>query len=87
MARLKRIIQKEIRHTVNRGLASGDGRFAKKIGKLTKERLTPRKAGRPKKKTENMTLNILSGVGMYVDLGYGAEGDGIFAGILSVREG
>ena len=43
---------KEIRQSVNKGLALGSERFAAKIEALTDRRVTPRKAGRPKKSTE-----------------------------------
>jgi putative transposase len=43
---------KEIRKSVNKGLALGDGQFTRQIETLTKKRITPRKAGRPKKKKE-----------------------------------
>ena len=39
-----------IRHRVNRGLALGDSRFSDDIELLTKQRVTPRKAGRPRNK-------------------------------------
>ena len=38
-----------IRHGVNRGLALGNSRFTDDIELLTKQRVTPRKAGRPRK--------------------------------------
>ncbi len=41
---------KEIRDSVNKGLALGNERFMTQIEELTKKRVTPRKAGRPKKK-------------------------------------
>ena len=41
---------KEIRGSVNKGLALGNERFVTQIEELTKKRVTPRKAGRPKKK-------------------------------------
>ena len=45
---------KEIRESVNKGLALGSERFAAQIEALTDRRvLTPRKAGRPKKIIEN----------------------------------
>jgi len=42
---------KEIREGVNKGLALGDERFTTQIEALTDERITARKAGRPKKKS------------------------------------
>jgi len=40
---------KEIRDSVNKGLALGNERFVLQIEALTEKRVTPRKAGRPKK--------------------------------------
>ncbi len=40
---------KEIRDSVNKGLALGNERFTTQIEALTKRRVTPRKAGRPRK--------------------------------------
>ena len=40
---------KEIRESVNKGLALGNERFTTEIEALTGRRITPRKAGRPKK--------------------------------------
>ena len=39
----------DIRHCTNKGLALGDSRFKQEIEALTGQRITPRKAGRPKK--------------------------------------
>jgi putative transposase len=39
----------DIRHCTNKGLALGDSRFKQEIEALTGQRVTPRKAGRPKK--------------------------------------
>jgi len=39
----------EIRKTLNKGLALGHGRFKEEIETLHKRRITPRKAGRPKR--------------------------------------
>ena len=44
---------KEIRESVNRGLALGNERFTAQIEALTDGRVTSRKAGRPKKIVEN----------------------------------
>lgn len=44
---------KEIRESVNKGLALGGERFAAQIEVLTDRRVTPGKAGRPKKVIEN----------------------------------
>ena len=44
---------KEIRQSVNKGLALGNERFAAQIEALTDKRVTPRKAGRPQKSMEN----------------------------------
>jgi putative transposase len=44
---------KEIRESVNKGLALGGERFKTQIETLTDRRVTPRKAGRPKKVIEN----------------------------------
>ena len=44
---------KEIRNSVNKGLALGNERFVMQIEALTKKRVTPRKAGRPKKKLDD----------------------------------
>jgi len=44
---------KEIRESVNKGLALGGERFAAQIEALTDRRVTPGKAGRPKKVIEN----------------------------------
>jgi len=41
---------KEIRGSINKGLALGNERFVTQIEELTNKRVTPRKAGRPKKK-------------------------------------
>ncbi len=40
---------KDIRNSLNKGLALGDGRFKEEVEKLTGQRVTERKAGRPKK--------------------------------------
>ena len=40
----------EIRESINKGLALGSKKFTLQIEALTSERVTPRKAGRPKKK-------------------------------------
>ena len=45
---------KEIRESVNKGLALGSERFTAQIEVLTDRRVTPRKAGRPKKIIENV---------------------------------
>ena len=39
----------KIRSTVNKGLALGDGRFVEQLERLTNQRLSPAKRGRPKK--------------------------------------
>ena len=39
----------DIRHCTNKGLTLGDSRFKQEIETLTGQRVTPRKAGRPKK--------------------------------------
>ena len=44
---------KEIRESVNKGLALGSERFTAQIEALTDRRVTPRKAGRPKKIVAN----------------------------------
>lgn len=44
---------KEIRDSVNKGLALGNERFVLQIEALTEKRVTPRKAGRPKKKFDS----------------------------------
>jgi putative transposase len=44
---------KEIRKSVNKGLALGSERFTAQIEELTDRRVTPRKAGRPQKINEN----------------------------------
>ena len=44
---------KEIRESVNRGLALGNERFTAQSEALTDRRVTSRKAGRPKKIVEN----------------------------------
>jgi putative transposase len=44
---------KEIRGSVNKGLALGNERFVMQIEALTKKRVTPGQAGRPKKKRED----------------------------------
>ena len=44
---------KEIRESVNKGLALGSERFTAKIEALTDRRITPGKAGRPKKIVAN----------------------------------
>jgi len=44
---------KEIRDSVNKGLALGNERFVLQIEALTEKRVTPRKAGRPKKKLDS----------------------------------
>lgn len=44
-------LTEEIRVNINKGLALGDDRFASEIEALTKQRVTKRKAGRPKKST------------------------------------
>lgn len=46
---------KEIRDSVNKGLALGNEHFTLQIEALTKRRVTPKKAGRPKKKNDNAT--------------------------------
>ena len=43
---------KEIRDSVNKGLALGNERFTMQIEALTERRVTPRKAGRPIKKND-----------------------------------
>jgi len=43
---------KEIRESVNKGLALGNEKFTLEIEALTNRRVTPRKAGRPKKDVE-----------------------------------
>ena len=45
---------KEIRDSVNKGLALGNERFTVQIEALTKSRVTPRKAGRPKKRIDGI---------------------------------
>jgi len=50
---------KEIRDSVNKGLALGGERFKTQIEALTDRRVTPRKAGRPKKV---MDLNSREGM-------------------------
>lgn len=44
---------KEIRDSVNKGLALGNERFVMQIEALTEKRVTPRKAGRPKKEFDS----------------------------------
>ena len=44
---------KELREGVNKGMALGSERFTAQIEALTDRRVTPRKAGRPKKIIEN----------------------------------
>ncbi|MEE9327871.1 MAG: transposase [Cocleimonas sp.] len=44
---------KEIRESINKGLALGNEQFTMKIELLTKRRVTARKAGRPKKDVDN----------------------------------
>jgi putative transposase len=44
---------KEIRESVNKGLALGNERFTTEIEALTGQRITPKKAGRPKKDIES----------------------------------
>lgn len=51
-ADVSEILLKDIKDSVNKGLALGDGRFKEEIEKLTKQRVTARKSGRPKKKVE-----------------------------------
>ncbi len=43
----------EIRSSVNSGLALGSERFTQQVEASTKQRVTPRKAGRPKKKSDD----------------------------------
>ncbi|CAH1385257.1 transposase [Candidatus Nitrotoga sp. M5] len=43
----------DIRESVNKGLALGGDRFKAEIETLTNKRVTPRKAGRPQKKTDS----------------------------------
>ena len=49
---------KELREGVNKGMALGSERFTAQIEALTDRRVTPRKAGRPKKIIENGTVNL-----------------------------
>ena len=52
-AHLSAELLKEIRESANKGLALGNERFKAKIEALTDRRVTPGKAGRPKKIIEN----------------------------------
>ncbi len=53
----KQLLQ-EIRNSVNSGLALGSEQFTKQIEILTEQRVTPRKAGRPKKNGNDDTLYL-----------------------------
>ncbi|MDX2424622.1 MAG: hypothetical protein QNK15_00030, partial [Cycloclasticus sp.] len=44
------ILLKQIKASVNKGLALGNERFAHQIEALTEKRVTTRKVGRPKRK-------------------------------------
>jgi putative transposase len=50
---------KEIRENINKGLALGNKRFTTQIETLTNRRVTARKAGRPKKRRDNVNNNQL----------------------------
>ena len=52
-ARVNAELLKEIRESVNRGLALGSEHFTAQIEALTDRRVTPKKAGWPKKIIEN----------------------------------
>ncbi len=51
-ADVSEILLQDIRKTVNRGLALGDERFKEEIEMLTKQRVTARKVGRPRRDVE-----------------------------------
>lgn len=52
---LSKELIKQITDTVNKGMALGDKKFTDDIETSTNQRVTPRKAGRPRKKTEEET--------------------------------